>query len=67
MRKTGFAVLIIGLIGLIYFGYEALQASESFSFLGVNVAVSEADWRPVIFSGVVLVVGVIFVVVGKKR
>ena len=67
MKKTGFAVLIIGLIGLIYFGYEALQASESFSFLGVNVAVSEADWRPVIFSGVVLVVGVIFVVVGKKR
>lgn len=67
MRKTGFVVLIIGLIGLIYFGYKALQASESFSFLGVDVAVSEADWTPVIFSGVVLVIGVILAVVGKKR
>jgi hypothetical protein len=67
MRKTGFVVLIIGLIGLVYFGYEALQASESFSFLGMDVAVSEADWTPVIFSGVVLVIGIILVVVGKKR
>lgn len=67
MRKTGFALLIIGLIGLVYFGYEAMKASESFSVLGIDVAVSEADWTPVIFSGAVVVIGVILAMVGKKR
>ncbi|MFO8001537.1 MAG: transglycosylase [Marinilabilia sp.] len=66
MKKIGYALLIIGLIGLIYFGYDAMQASESFSFLGVDVAVSEANWTPVIFSGIVAVVGLILALVGKR-
>ncbi|MGM0377085.1 MAG: hypothetical protein ACQEQ0_09935 [Bacteroidota bacterium] len=66
MKKIGYALLIIGLIGLIYFGYDAMQASESFSFLGVDVAVSEANWTPVIYSGIVFVVGLILAFVGKK-
>lgn len=66
MKKFGYVLLILGLIGLVYFGYEALQASESFSFLGVDVAVSEANWTPVIYSGIVFVVGIILAVVGKR-
>ncbi|MFW6268141.1 MAG: transglycosylase [Marinilabiliaceae bacterium] len=67
MKKIGYALLIIGLVGLAYFGYEALQASESFNFLGVDVAVSEANWTPVILSGIVAVLGIILSLVGKKR
>ena len=67
MRKIGLVVLIIGLIGVVYFGYEALQASESFNVLGVDVAVSEADWSPVIFSGAVLVIGIVLAIAGKKK
>jgi len=66
MRKVGYVLLIIGLIGLVYFGYEALQASESFNVLGVDVAVSEANWNPVIYSGIVFVLGGILALVGKK-
>jgi hypothetical protein len=66
MKKVGIGLLIVGLIGLIYFGYEAMQASESFNVLGVDVAVSEANWTPVIFSGIVLVAGIILAIVGKK-
>jgi hypothetical protein len=67
MRKIGLVILLIGLVGLIYFGYEAMQASENFSVLGVDVAVSNADWTPVIFSGIVAVVGIVLALVGKKR
>ena len=67
MRKIGIALLFIGLIGLIYFGYEAMQASESFEVLGTKVAVSNADWNPVIYSGIVTLAGIILAIVGKGK
>jgi hypothetical protein len=67
MRKIGLGLLIVGLIGLIYFGYEAMQASENFSVLGVDVAVSSADWTPVIVSGIVAVAGIVLAIAGKKK
>lgn len=60
-------MLVIGLIGLIVFGYQAMQDSESFNLLGMEVAVSSADWTPVIFSSIVLVIGIILALAGKKR
>ncbi|MDD4108792.1 MAG: transglycosylase [Prolixibacteraceae bacterium] len=67
MKKIGIILLVLGLVGLIYFGYVALQASESFSILGVDVAVSDADWNPVIFSGIVAAVGIVLALVGKRK
>ncbi len=66
MKKVGLLLLIAGIIGLAYFGYEAMQASESFSVLGVDVAVSQANWTPVIISGVVAIAGLIIYLVRKK-
>ena len=59
--------MILGLIGLIVFGIQAMNNSESFSVLGAEVAVSKANWTPVIASGVVFVLGVIMAVAGKKN
>ena len=67
MKKIGLVLLIIGIIGLIFFGIEASQDSESFSVVGVDVAVSKADWIPVIVSGVVTVVGAVLMIFSKKR
>ena len=50
MKNLGVIILIIGLIGLVYFGYQAYQQSDSFNAFGVSVAVSKADWTPVILS-----------------
>ncbi len=66
MKKIGIVLLIIGLIGLIVFGYQALQDSETFSVLGIDVAVSSANWTPVIMSGVVAIVGIILALTAKK-
>lgn len=67
MRIAGIILLVLGLIGLAIFGIQALNDSESFSLLGIDVAVSEANWTPVISSGVVLILGLILMAVGKKR
>ena len=67
MRNIGLLIVLVGLIGLIFFGYQAMQDSESFSVLGVDVAVSSANWTPVIISGVVFVAGLILAAMGKKK
>lgn len=60
MRQTLGSILSIGgLIGVIYFGYQYLDDSESFSFLGADVAVSTGDWVPILISLIVLIVGLV--------
>ncbi len=65
MKKAGILLLIVGIVGLAYFGYEAIQQSESFEVLGVDVAVSTANWMPVIISGVIALIGLVLVVAKK--
>lgn len=59
-------LLIIGLIGLVVFGYQAMQDSEAFNILGMEVAVSSANWTPVIFSAIVAVIGIILTLAGRR-
>lgn len=48
-----------GLIGVIFFGYQYLDDSESFELLGADVAVSTGDYVPILISLIVLVVGIL--------
>ena len=66
MRVAGIILIVLGAIGLLVFGIQAANDSETFSFLGLDVAVSSANWTPVIISGVVTVVGIILAVMRKK-
>ena len=59
MRIVGILLSLLGAIGCIMFGIQAAQDSESFSFLGIDVAVSTANWTPVIVSAFVLIVGLL--------
>jgi len=59
MRTAGIIIMIIGLIGVVIFGIQAFNDSESFSLLGLDIAVSSANWTPLIISGLVTVVGII--------
>ncbi|MGB3465604.1 MAG: hypothetical protein WBA74_10050 [Cyclobacteriaceae bacterium] len=59
MKKAGLVVLILGIAGLIYFGIQAVNNSESFSVLGADVTVSSANYTPLIISGVVTIVGLV--------
>ena len=60
MKKTvGIVLLIIGLVGTIVFGIQAINDSDSFNLLGIDVAVSSANWTPLIVSGIILVIGIL--------
>lgn len=59
MKTVGIILAIIGGLGLIIFGLQAMEDSESFSLLGMDIAVSTANWTPVVVSGVVLVIGLV--------
>lgn len=66
MKAAGIILLVTGLIGTIVFGFKAVQNSESFSLFGMDVAVSKADWTPLIISGAILVLGLIITFLKKK-
>ena len=59
MKQTlGSILSIAGLIGIIFFGYQYLDDSESFSLFGADIAVSTGDVVPIVISLIVLIVGV---------
>lgn len=66
MKTAGLILLILGGIGTVVFGIQAMQDSDSFSFLGMDIAVSSANWTPVIISVVLLVIGLVMTSRGKK-
>ncbi|MEX0882544.1 MAG: hypothetical protein WDZ72_03630 [Cyclobacteriaceae bacterium] len=66
MKTAGIILLILGIIGTIMFGFQAMQDSESFSLLGMDIAVSTANWTPVIISVILLVIGLVMASRGKK-
>jgi hypothetical protein len=65
MKILGVIILVIGLVGLVFFGIEAMNDSESFSLFGMDVAVSSANWTPVIVSVVVAIIGFFIMRKGK--
>ncbi len=67
MKIVGVILLIIGIIGTFVFGIQAAQDSETFSFLGLDIGVSSANWTPVIVSVVVLIIGVVITTGTKKQ
>lgn len=66
MKTAGIILLILGGIGTVVFGIQAMQDSDSFSFLGMDIAVSSANWTPVIVSVILLVIGLVMTSRGKK-
>lgn len=58
-RTVGIILLVIGAIGSLIAGIQAAQDSDSFSVFGVDVAISSANWTPLIISVAVLIVGLV--------
>ncbi len=48
-----------GFIGILFFGFQYLDDSESFSLLGADVTVSTGDWVPILVSLVVMIIGLV--------
>jgi hypothetical protein len=66
MKVAGIILIVLGAIGTIVFGIQAINNSESLSLFGLEIAVSSANWTPVIISAIVLIVGIIVRAGAKK-
>jgi hypothetical protein len=66
MRTAGIVLLVIGIVGLIVFGIQTIQDTETFSFLGLDIGVSKANWTPVIISAIIFVIGIVLLSLNKK-
>ena len=66
MKTAGIVLLVIGIAGILIFGIQAFQDTETFSFLGIDIGVSSANWTPVILSAVVFVIGIVLMISGKR-
>lgn len=67
MKKgIGIILTLLGLIGTIITGMQVAEDSDSFSIFGADVVVSQADYTPLIISVVLLVIGIVLWVSGKK-
>jgi len=60
MNQTlGGILSVAGLLGIIIFGYQYMQDSETFSLFGADIAVTTGDIVPVVISAIVLIVGLV--------
>lgn len=66
MRTAGMVLLIIGIVGIVVFGIQTIQQTETFSFLGIDIGVSQANWTPVIVSAIIFVSGIFLMSTGKR-
>ena len=66
MKIVGMILLVVGLVALLITGIQYINDSETFSFLGLDVAVSKGNITPVIISGIVFIVGLV-ITMGKRR
>lgn len=67
MRIAGIVLLVLGIVGTITFGIQAIQQSEAVSFLGIEIVASQANWTPVIISVAVLVIGLVMMNSAKRQ
>lgn len=58
-RILGSIMSVAGFIGIIFYGYQYLNDSESFELMGADVAVSTGDYVPIIISVIVLLAGLL--------
>lgn len=67
--KTVFGAILLtaGLISTIITGISAIQDTETFSFLGMDIVIAQGDYSPVIISAIVLVLGVILLASSKGK
>jgi hypothetical protein len=66
MKIAGIVLIILGIAGTVVFGVQAIQQTETFSFFGIDIGVSQANWTPVIVSAIIFVVGIVLMSLGKR-
>jgi uncharacterized membrane protein len=65
-RILGGLFMLVGLVGVLYYGILFIQNSDSFNFFGSEVVISSGEYAPVLVSAIIMVVG-LFIYNVKRR
>jgi hypothetical protein len=65
MRKAGFVMLFLGIVGVAVFGIQTLSHAENFSFLGIMIGHDVTGDMPLIISALLLIAGMLMARFGK--
>lgn len=55
-----------GILGIIYYGYQYYEDSNSFEAFGADVAISTGDYTPIVISAVVMLLGILIAKINFK-
>ncbi|HAH60337.1 MAG: hypothetical protein KUL83_04155 [Lentimicrobium sp.] len=67
MKIVGIILFIIGVVGMIVFGIQAINDSESISLFGLDITLSKANWTPIIISALFVLIGAVIGFAGKSK
>ena len=67
MRKSGTIVLIIGIVGFIFFGIKTLIHSGGPDEVEVITTPFVTGYVPVIISGLIIIVGILMLISAGKK
>jgi hypothetical protein len=67
MRIAGIVLTVIGLVGALIYGIQAIRQTEAFTILGIDITVSGANWTPVIISVIIFVIGLAMMSAARGR
>ena len=67
MKIVGIILFVLGVVGLIIFGIQAINDSQSISIFGLDITLSKANWTPIIMSGLFVLIGAIIGFAGKGK
>ncbi|HET8865146.1 MAG TPA: hypothetical protein VFM80_05565 [Gracilimonas sp.] len=57
--KIGKILTVVGLLGVMFYGYQYYENSNTFEAFGADFAISTGDYTPIIISAVVMVSGIV--------
>ena len=63
----GVIMLVTGAIATVITGINAIQETETFSILGLDIVISQGDYTSLIISALVLILGAILVATSKGK
>jgi hypothetical protein len=67
MKIVGIILFIIGVVGMIVFGIQAINDSESISLFGLDITLSKTNWTPIIISALFVLIGAVIGFAGKSK
>ncbi|MDY0344838.1 MAG: hypothetical protein RBR28_14785 [Lentimicrobium sp.] len=67
MKIAGIILFVVGVIGIIVFGIQAINDTETISLFGLDIALSKANWTPIIISGLFVLIGAVIGFAGKGK